>query len=195
MRYAEINRKTGETDIALTLNLDGGACEIDTGVGFLDHMLTLFARHGNFGLSVKAKGDTQVDDHHTVEDIGLCLGRAFREAVGDGRGICRYGDIILPMDDVLILCAVDFGGRAYLGFDVEIPTAKVGSFDTELLEEFLRAFVREAAINLHLRKLAGSNSHHIIEGAFKALARTMRKALAADALLGDALPSTKGVIG
>lgn len=195
MRYAEINRKTGETDIALTLNLDGGACEIDTGVGFLDHMLTLFARHGNFGLSVKAKGDTRVDDHHTVEDIGLCLGRAFREAVGDGRGICRYGDIILPMDDVLILCAVDFGGRAYLGFDVEIPTAKVGSFDTELLEEFLRAFVREAAINLHLRKLAGSNSHHIIEGAFKALARTMRKALAADALLGDALPSTKGVIG
>ena len=194
MRIAEINRKTNETDIALTLCLDGGACEIDTGVGFLDHMLTLFARHGNFGLTVKAVGDTQVDDHHTVEDIGICLGRAFREAAGDCRGIARYGDITLPMDDVLMLCAVDFGGRAYLGYAADLPAAKVGSFDTELFPEFLAAFVREAGINLHLRQLAGSNSHHIIEGGFKALARALRRALTVDAATADELPSTKGVL-
>ena len=195
MRTAEINRKTNETDISLSVCLDGGESVIDTGVGFLDHMLTLFARHGGFGLTVKAAGDTQVDDHHTVEDIGICLGRAMREAAGDCRGICRYGDITLPMDDALILCAVDFGGRAYLGYAVDIPTPKVGTFDTELFPEFLAAFVREAGINLHIRQLAGSNSHHIIEGGFKALARALRAALALDPTAADALPSTKGVIG
>ena len=194
MRNAEIKRKTNETDIALALCLDGGACEIDTGVGFLDHMLTLFARHGNFGLTVKAVGDTQVDDHHTVEDIGICLGRAFREAADDCRGICRYGDITLPRDDALMLCAVDFGGRAYLGYAADIPAAKIGTFDTELFPEFLAAFVREAGINLHLRQLAGSNSHHIIEGGFKALARALRRALTVDAATADELPSTKGVL-
>lgn len=195
MREASVNRKTAETDIALSLCLDGGACEISTGVGFFDHMLTLFAKHGNFGLSLRAVGDTAVDDHHTVEDVGLCLGRAFRAAAGEARGICRYGDITLPMDDALLLCAVDFGGRSYLGFSVDIPTPKVGSFDTELLEEFLRAFVREAGINLHLRLLAGSNAHHIIEGSFKALARALRRALTLDPAIGDSLPSTKGVLG
>ena len=182
MRMAELNRKTNETDISLRICLDGGASEIDTGVGFLDHMLTLFAKHGGFDLTL------------TVEDVAICLGRAMREAAGDCRGICRYGDITLPMDDALMLCAVDFGGRAYLGFAVDIPAAKVGNFDTELFEEFLAAFVREAGCNLHMRKLAGSNSHHIIEGGFKALARALRKALAQDALLADELPSTKGVL-
>lgn len=194
MRVAEINRKTNETDIALTLCLDGGACDVSTGVGFFDHMLALFAKHGNFGLTVKAVGDTYVDAHHTVEDVAICLGRAMREAAGDCRGICRYGDITLPMDDALMLCAVDFGGRAYLGFSVDIPAAKVGEFDTELFEEFLAAFVREAGCNLHMRKLAGSNSHHIIEGGFKALARALRKALAIDPTTADELPSTKGVL-
>ena len=194
MRMAELNRKTNETDISLRICLDGGASEIDTGVGFLDHMLTLFAKHGGFDLTLTCVGDTYVDDHHTVEDVAICLGRAMREAAGDCRGICRYGDITLPMDDALMLCAVDFGGRAYLGFAVDIPAAKVGNFDTELFEEFLAAFVREAGCNLHMRKLAGSNSHHIIEGGFKALARALRKALAQDALLADELPSTKGVL-
>jgi imidazoleglycerol-phosphate dehydratase len=195
MRVAEINRKTNETDISLSLCLDGGAYEISTGVGFLDHMLTLFAKHGNFGLKVNAVGDTHIDAHHTVEDVAICLGRAMREAAGDCRGICRYGDITLPMDDALMLCAVDFGGRAYLGFAVDIPAVCIGgNFDTELFEEFLAAFVREAGCNLHMRKLAGTNSHHIIEGGFKALARALRKALAIDPTAADALPTTKGVL-
>lgn len=194
MREATIERKTNETDIRLTLALDGGETDIQTGVGFLDHMLELFARHGGFGLSVRAVGDTRVDDHHTVEDIGICLGRALRAAAGDCRGICRYGDRILPMDEALILCAVDFGGRAYLGYEVKIPTEKVGSFDTELFPEFLAALVREAGINLHLRSLAGTNSHHIIEGSFKAMARTLRAALTIDSTRPDALPTTKGVL-
>ncbi len=195
MRTATINRKTGETDIALTLALDGtGACKIATGCGFLDHMLTLFARHGRFDLSVTCKGDTEVDDHHSVEDIGICLGQAFRRALGDCKGIVRYGSTILPMDEALILCAVDISGRDHLSYQLSIPTEKVGTFDTELVEEFLTAFVRQAAITLHVRQLDGKNSHHIIEGAFKALARTLRTAVAIDPATADEVPSTKGVL-
>ena len=195
MRTAEINRKTAETDIALKLNLDGrGASDIDTGVGFLDHMLTLFAKHGRFDLDVKCAGDIQVDDHHTVEDIGIALGDAFAEALGDKKGISRYGSAIIPMDESLILTAVDFSGRCYLGFDLDIPTAKVGTFDTELVEEFWMAFARSAACNLHIRKLAGTNTHHIVEGAFKSAARSMRQAAAIDEAFADEIPSTKGVL-
>lgn len=195
MRTAEIKRKTAETDIFLRLDLDGcGKSEIDTGVGFLDHMLTLFAKHGRFDLCVKCVGDTQVDDHHSVEDIGIALGQAFALALGEKRGIARYGSCILPMDEALILTAVDFSGRAYLGFRLNIPTPKVGSFDTELIEEFFYAFVRNAACSLHLRKLAGTNSHHIIEGAFKSVARTMRTAVAIEDAFKDEIPSTKGVL-
>lgn len=195
MRNSQINRKTAETDIALTLNLDGtGVSEIDTGVGFLDHMLTLFARHGRFDLSVKCVGDTQVDDHHSVEDIGICLGKAFSEALGDKRGICRYGDITLPMDEALILSAVDISGRAFLVYDLDIPTEKVGTFDTELVEEFFIAFAANAGITLHIRQLAGRNAHHIIEGAFKSVARSLRKAVAIDPDCADEVPSTKGVL-
>ncbi len=195
MRSATIERKTDETDISLSLSLDGeGKYDIESGVGFLDHMLALFAKHGLFDLTLRAAGDTAVDDHHTTEDIGICLGRAFRASVGEGRGITRYGQTILPMDEALILTAVDVGGRAYLGFDCPIPSEKVGSFDTELVEEFLAAFVREAGINLHIRRLAGSNSHHIIEGIFKSLARSLRTAVTPDPRLGDALLSTKGVL-
>ena len=193
MRESVINRKTAETDIALSLRLDGtGKSNIDTGCGFLDHMLTLFAKHGRFDLDVKCVGDTHVDDHHTVEDIGICLGKAFAEALGDKRGITRYGDITLPMDEALILAAVDLSGRDYLGYALEIPTEKVGSFDTELVEEFWLAFVRNAACNLHIRQLAGKNSHHIIEGAFKAVARALRAAVKSDG--SDTVPSTKGVL-
>ena len=195
MRSAEINRKTAETDIALSLNLDGtGASEINTGCGFLDHMLTLFAKHARYDLTVRCKGDTNVDDHHTVEDVGISLGQAFYRALGDKRGIVRYGDIILPMDESLILCAVDISGRDYLGYELPIPAWKVGTFDTELCEEFFLAFVREARITLHLRRLAGTNSHHIIEGAFKAFARTLGKATAIDPRFADDVPSTKGVL-
>ena len=195
MRTATINRKTGETDIALTLTLDGtGASEIATGCGFLDHMLTLFARHGRFDLTVTCKGDTVVDDHHSVEDIGICLGQAFRRSLGDCKGIVRYGNTILPMDEALILCAVDISGRDYLSYQLSIPTEKVGTFDTELVEEFLTAFVRQAAITLHVRQLDGKNSHHIIEGTFKALARTLRAAVAIDPTTADEVPSTKGVL-
>ncbi len=194
MRTAEIKRRTAETDISLKLTIDGsGQYSIDTGVGFFDHMLELFAKHGNFDLTVICRGDTDVDAHHTVEDVALCLGQAFRTAAGECRGICRYGDILLPMDEALLLCAVDFGGRAYLGYQVDIKAGRVGTFDTELLEEFMQAFVRSAQINLHLKKLEGKNAHHIIEGAFKALARTLRKALTADEAIGDTLPTTKGV--
>lgn len=195
MRTSVINRKTAETDICLTLNLDGqGNADIRTGCGFLDHMLTLFARHGRFDLAVQCNGDTYVDDHHTVEDVGICLGLAFAEALGDKRGITRYGSMILPMDESLILSAVDFSGRAYLGYKLEIPALKVGTFDTELCEEFWLAFVRKAELTLHIRQLAGSNSHHIIEGAFKSVGRSLRAAVAIDPAAADEIPSTKGVL-
>ncbi|MBQ5887306.1 MAG: imidazoleglycerol-phosphate dehydratase HisB [Clostridia bacterium] len=195
MRMADITRRTAETDITLKLNLDGtGSCDIDTGVGFLDHMLTLFAAHGRFDLTVKCEGDTEVDDHHTVEDVGICLGQAFAIALGDKRGICRYGQTILPMDEALILTAADLSGRSYLGYALEIPTEKVGTFDTELVKEFFLAFVRCAAVTLHIRQMAGENSHHIIEGTFKSVARTLRAAVAVDEKCRDAIPSTKGVL-
>ena len=195
MRYAEIKRATAETNIALRLNLDGrGTGSIDTGCGFLDHMLNLFARHGRFDLSVTCKGDTQVDYHHTVEDIGICLGQAFREALGDKRGIIRYGDITLPMDEALILSAVDISGRGGCYYALEIPTQKVGDYDTELDQEFWIAFAQNAGLTLHLRQLAGRNSHHIIEGAFKSVARSLRQAVAIDPACADEIPSTKGVL-
>ena len=195
MRTSDISRATAETDIRLSLDLDGsGTGEIDTGVGFLDHMLTLFARHARFDLYVKAKGDVYVDDHHTVEDVGIVLGQAFAEAIGDKKGIVRYGDCILPMDEALILCAVDISGRDYLGYSLEIPTEKVGTFDTELTEEFWLSFARNARVTLHLKQLAGSNSHHIIEGAFKAAARTLRQAVSIDKAYADEIPSTKGLL-
>ncbi len=195
MRKSEITRKTAETDISLTLSLDERLCgKIDSGCGFLDHMLTLFAKHSGFGLSVTCIGDTNVDYHHTTEDIGICLGDAFREAIGDMHGIARYGNIILPMDEALILCAADISGRAYLSFDIAMPARKVGDFDTELCEEFFLAFVRHAGITLHIKQLAGTNSHHIIEGAFKAFARTLRQAAAIEASSAGEVPSTKGVL-
>ena len=193
MRTATVNRKTAETDIALTLNLDGtGISEITTGCGFLDHMLTLFAAHGKFDLTLKCQGDVEVDDHHTVEDIGICLGRAFNEALGEKRGINRYGSFILPMDEALILTAADLSGRSYLGYELEIPSQKIGTFDTELVEEFFLGFVRQCPMSLHIRKLAGSNSHHIAEGAFKSVARSLKEAAALDGT--DHVPSTKGVL-
>ena len=195
MRTAAIIRTTAETDISLTLALDGsGKSSVDTGCGFLDHMLTLFAAHGRFDLALRCKGDTDVDDHHTVEDIGICLGKAFAEALGDKKGIHRYGDTVLPMDEALILTAVDFSGRAFLGYSVSIPTQKVGSFDTELVEEFWLGFVRQAACALHIRMLDGRNSHHIIEGIFKSAARSLRQAVAIDAGCENEIPSTKGVL-
>lgn len=195
MRTSEIARKTAETDITLSLNLDGtGQSEINTGVGFLDHMLTLFAKHGRFDLSVRCAGDTEVDDHHSVEDIGIALGLAFKEALGDKRGILRYGDTTLPMDETLVLTAVDFSGRPYLGFDLPVRAKKVGTFDTELVEEFFLGFVRNAGCTLHIRKLAGTNSHHIIEGAFKSFGRTVKKAVSIDPDFADEIPSTKGVL-
>ncbi len=195
MRFSEIKRTTKETDISLSLNIDGsGSSEINSGCGFLDHMLTLFAKHAHYDLKVACKGDTQVDYHHTVEDIGICLGKAFAESLGDKRGIARYGDITLPMDEALILCAVDISGRDYLGYALDIPAYKVGDFDTELCEEFMLAFVREAKLTLHLRQLAGKNSHHIIEGAFKALGRALAKATAVQDKFSNEIPSTKGVI-
>ena len=195
MRKASIERKTAETDISLALALAGsGVSDIQSGVGFLDHMLTLFARHGRFDLRVKCLGDTQVDAHHSVEDIGICLGQAFREALGDKKGIARYGDTTLPMDEALILTAADISGRAYLACELSIPAQKVGDFDTELVAEFWAAFVRSAACTLHIRQLAGMNSHHIIEGVFKSAARTLRKACAIDPSLGDEVPSTKGTL-
>lgn len=195
MRIGEINRKTKETDIQLKLCLEGsGNAQIDTGVGFLDHMLTLFASHGRFDLSLSCKGDLQVDCHHTVEDIGICLGKAFREALGDMRGIYRYGNIILPMDEALILCAADFSGRPHLEYTVHLLTERVGAFDTELVQEFLLAFVRNAGLTLHIQQLAGTNAHHIIEGIFKAFAQTMRQCAAIDSQMEGEIPSTKGVL-
>ena len=195
MRTAEIRRETAETSISLSLSLDGsGMSEIDTGVGFLDHMLTLFARHGRMDLRVKADGDNYVDDHHTVEDTGIALGQAFRKALGDKRGIYRYGSCTLPMDEALIMTAVDISGRPLLAYGLEIPTEKVGSFDTELTEEFWLGFVRNAGITLHMRQLAGKNSHHIIEGAFKSAARSLRQAVAIEEEFADEIPSTKGLL-
>ncbi len=195
MRISEIQRKTAETDISLKLNLDGeGKSDIDTGCGFLNHCLTLFARHGSFDLEVKCIGDTEVDYHHSVEDIGIVLGDAFSKALGDMRGICRYGSMLLPMDETLIMAAVDISGRAYINYDLNIPTPKVGDFDTELASEFFMAFVRKANITLHLKQLEGSNSHHIIEGAFKAFARAMKAAVKIDEDKKDEIPSTKGVL-
>lgn len=195
MRDAEIIRRTAETDIRLSLTLDGtGKSDIDTGCGFMNHMLTLFARHGRFDLTVKCVGDTDVDDHHSVEDIGICLGQAFAQALGDMGGICRYGSTLLPMDEALLLTAVDISGRAHLSYDMDIPAQKIGSFDTELVKEFWLAFVRHARITLHLRQLAGENSHHIVEGMFKSAARTLRAACAVDPTLNGAVMSTKGVL-
>ena len=195
MRTAEIIRQTAETDIVVQLNLDGtGKAEIATGCGFLDHMLVLFAHHGCFDLKVSCKGDTWVDDHHTVEDVGICLGQAFAWALGEKRGITRYGNFLLPMDEALILSAVDISGRSYLGFALEIPIQKIGTFDTELVEEFFLGFVRQCPMSLHIRQLAGSNSHHIVEGAFKSVARSLKAAVAKDASRPDAVPSTKGVL-
>ena len=195
MRNSNISRKTAETDIKLSLNVDGsGKSEIDSGCGFLDHMLTLFAKHSHYDLTVKCKGDTNVDYHHTVEDVGICLGKAFFEALGEKRGIARYGSIILPMDEALILAACDLSGRDYLGYALDIPSYRVGDFDTELCEEFFKSFTREAKINLHLRQIAGTNSHHIIEGAFKAFARALAAATEIQEKYKDDIPSTKGTI-
>ena len=195
MRTAEITRRTAETDIRLTLNLDGtGTGEIDTGCGFLDHMLTLFKKHGRFDLTVKCVGDTNVDDHHTVEDIGICLGMAFADALGDMGGIVRYGSAILPMDEALILAAVDVSGRDTLVYALDVPAQKIGAFDTELVKEFWLGFVRKANLTLHLRQLSGENSHHIVEGAFKAVARSLRQAVAVDPDLNGEIPSTKGIL-
>jgi imidazoleglycerol-phosphate dehydratase len=195
MRTAEIKRKTAETDITITLNLDGrGESDISTGSGFLDHMLTLFSKHSRFDLKAFCKGDTEVDFHHTAEDIGIALGEAFKNALGDKKGITRYADTILPMDETLILSAVDISGRSHLSYDAPCPTAKVGDFDTELAEEFFEGFVRKAEITLHIKKLDGKNSHHIIEGVFKSTARTLRLAVKVDPDLDGEIPSTKGVL-
>ena len=195
MRTTNIERNTSETNIRLSLNLDGtGQSSVATGCGFLDHMLTLLARHGRFDLDLSCEGDTWVDYHHTVEDVGICLGQAFAQCLGDKKGICRYGDIVLPMDETLMLCAADISGRAYLGYDVDIPNPKVGDFDTELAEEFMLGFVREARITLHFKQLAGKNTHHILEAMFKALGRTLRQAAAIDPDFAEEVPSTKGVL-
>ena len=195
MRTAEIIRNTAETKIQLKLELDGtGASEIRTGCGFLDHMLTLFAKHGRFDLMINCDGDTWVDDHHTVEDVGIALGQAFSEALGEKRGINRYGSQILPMDESLVLCAVDLSGRAYLGYELPIPSQKIGTFDSELVEEFWLGFIRNAQATLHIRLITGSNSHHIAEGAFKAAGRALRAAVAVDDAFSNEIPSTKGVL-
>lgn len=195
MRIAEIKRKTNETDISLKLNIDGkGESKINSGCGFLDHMLTLLSRHARFDLEIDCKGDTQVDFHHTVEDIGIVLGDALSEALGDLKGISRYGNCILPMDESLILTALDISGRSHLSYGLEIPSAKVGEFDTELTEEFFQSLVRRANITLHIKQLAGSNSHHIIEGAFKSVARSLKMAVAIDKEFENEIPSTKGVL-
>lgn len=195
MRSCELTRKTGETDIVLALNLDGaGKSEIDSGCGFLDHMLTLFAKHAGYDLRVQCKGDVEVDYHHTVEDVGITLGKAFLQALGEKRGIKRYGDITLPMDETLVMAAVDISGRDYLAIDLKLTAEKVGDFDSELCEEFFLAFAREAKITLHIRQLAGKNTHHIIEGTFKAVARALSKATEIDEKKKDEVPSTKGVL-
>ncbi len=193
MRQASLSRTTAETDISLTLNLDGqGRAEIDTGVGFLDHMLTLFAKHGRFDLTVTCRGDTNVDDHHSVEDVGIVLGEAFARALGDKRGIRRFGDKVIPMDEALILTAIDLSGRSFLGYALSVPTEKIGTFDTELVKEFWLAFVRKANVTLHIRQMAGENSHHIVEGMFKSAGRTFRAACTVDPDLNGEVLSRKG---
>lgn len=195
MRYADIRRTTAETDISLSLELDGtGRAAVATGCGFLDHMLTLFAKHGRFDLTVNCKGDCAVDYHHTTEDLGICLGKAFAQALGDKKGICRYGFMILPMDEALVLTSVDFSGRCCLCYSVQLPAPRVGDFDTELAEEFWNGFCRSAECNLHIKMLDGSNTHHIIECMFKSAARSMRQAVSLDAAAKDEIPSTKGVL-
>ena len=195
MRNGYIQRRTAETDITLKLELDGsGKSKINTGCGFMDHMLTLFAAHGGFDLEVECRGDVQVDYHHSIEDIGICLGKAFDQALGERRGINRYGSMLLPMDEALVMCALDISGRSFLVYDLQIPTEKVGDFDTELVEEFLIAFTRQAGITLHIKKLSGANSHHIIEGAFKALARALAAATSVNEKKANDIPSTKGVL-
>jgi len=195
MRTGTISRITTETEIKLTLDLDGvGKSTVDTGVGFLDHMLELFARHGRFDLDVMCKGDVHVDHHHSVEDIGICLGSAFAQALGDARGIFRYSDVTVPMDEALVLCAVDVSGRGFLCLDVTLPDRLVGAMDTELFEEFMQAFVRKAGVTVHIRMLEGKNAHHILEACFKALARALRAAVKKDDEFIDDIPSTKGVL-
>ena len=191
MRTSTITRKTNETDIALTLCLDGGASDISTGIGFFDHMLEQLSRHGGMGITLKCRGDLCVDGHHTVEDVGLALGEALRSALGGKRGIERYGTALIPMDEALILCAVDLSGRPCLRYTAEIPAGRVGDFDTELAREFFQALANAGGFALHILQLDGINSHHIIEGMFKALARALKAAVA---VTGDALPSTKGVL-
>lgn len=195
MRMAEIERKTAETQIRLLLELDGrGLAEIDSGCPFLDHMLTLFTVHGGLNLRLACRGDVQVDYHHTTEDIGIALGQALRQVLGDKRGICRYGNFLLPMDETLVLVALDFSGRSYLNWDVQLPAAKVGDFDTELAEEFMMALCREAGLTLHFKQLAGRNCHHILEACFKGLGRAIRQAVAIDTMNADKIPSTKGIL-
>ncbi len=195
MRKSEISRKTSETDINLSIDLDGkGSSKINTGIGFLDHMLTLFAKHGRIDLNIKCKGDTNVDFHHTVEDTGICLGKAVKDALGSKKGIIRYGSMLLPMDEALIISAVDISGRGMLVYDIDIASEKVGDFDTELAEEFFRAFAQNAEITLHMRKISGKNSHHIVEGAFKSVAHSLMMAVKIDENFKDEIPSTKGVL-
>ena len=195
MRKGEIIRNTTETEISLSLNLDGtGKSNIDTGVGFLDHMMELFTRHGKFDLDISCKGDIHVDSHHSVEDIGICLGAAFSQALGDARGIYRFSDVTLPMDEALVLCAVDVSGRSHLSLEITLPDRAVGAMDTELFEEFLQAFVRKAGLTVHIRMLEGKNAHHILEACFKALARALRAAVKVGDDFSDEIPSTKGVI-
>jgi len=195
LRKSEVTRKTSETDIKLSLNLDGtGKSAVDTGVGFLDRMLELFARHGKFDLDISCKGDIYVDGHHSVEDIGICLGTAFSEALGDARGIYRFSDVTMPMDEALVLCAVDVSGRSHLSLKIELPDRAVGAMDTELFEEFLQAFVRKAGLTLHIIMLEGKNAHHILEACFKALARALRIAVEIDGEFSNEIPSTKGIL-
>ncbi len=195
MRKYEMNRETKETNIALSLNIDGSGCsDINSGCGFLDHMLTLFASHAGFDLTLTCKGDVFVDDHHTVEDIGICLGKALCNAIGDGKGIKRYGYMLLPMDETLAMTALDISGRSCLVFDCEFPTEKIGTFDTELVKEFFAAFVRNANITLHIKKMYGDNSHHISEAIFKSVARSLRTAVKIDPEFKDVIPSTKGTL-
>lgn len=195
MRRKKIVRETKETNIVLALEIDGtGAYEVNTGCGFLNHMLELFARHGRFDLAIECNGDTDVDYHHTTEDIGIVLGRAFREALGDKRGIYRYGSMLMPMDETLILCAIDLSGRCHVQFDVDIPAQKVGDFDTELVKEFILGMARELGMTIHVKMLSGENTHHIIEGIFKAMARALRAACAIEEEYADEIPSTKGVL-
>ncbi len=195
MRTSEIYRKTNETEISLKIDLDGsGKSEVKSGCPFLDHMLTLFAAHGSFDLTLTCKGDTEVDYHHTVEDIGIALGDAIRQVLGDKRGINRYGYMVLPMDETLIVSAIDISGRALLNYDLKIPTSRVGDFDTELVEEFFLGFVRHAELTLHIKQLDGKNSHHVIEGAFKCFARALSVAVSLDPTRLDVLPSTKGLL-